>query len=302
MPTLASVPSATATTGVPKSAKRSLPWWAPVSARKEPNGAADRRSCRRPGTRSGCSSAASRQEGFFAARLRASRSAWRGGGLGRRGGAWRSRSARATARRRGWPTADTSATTIRVPGGRARHVVGEHDRQARAAVVGGDRPAVERVGLLAVDRPRSPCRRRPARGSSRGTSRRRRCRREALHERGGDDAAEQFDVVGLGLRRRRELAGRGRRARRSRRRARCPSGSLAGTPREAPSLPEALIGATRPRSPEMHRRRRPRGGARLGPGGGGDDDQRRHRGQGCEDSNRHPKSVPDRTSAPTKLR
>src|SRR3954447_6620310 len=37
-PTLASLPSATATTGVPKSAKRSLPWWAPVSARKEPKG------------------------------------------------------------------------------------------------------------------------------------------------------------------------------------------------------------------------------------------------------------------------
>ena len=38
MPTFASVPSATATTGVPKSAKRSLPWCLPVSARKELNG------------------------------------------------------------------------------------------------------------------------------------------------------------------------------------------------------------------------------------------------------------------------
>src|SRR5689334_18500985 len=37
-PTLWTVPSATATTGVPKLAKMSLPSWKPVSARKPPNG------------------------------------------------------------------------------------------------------------------------------------------------------------------------------------------------------------------------------------------------------------------------
>ena len=163
-------------------------------------------SCPPPGTRSASTSAACFQLGVVRA-ASASRSAR----------AWRSRSARPSAGRGGgrlgrasrprWPTPRPRPPSS-PPGSRSRSSVSV-TRQARAVLVDDHLAGVERVGLGRLDRAdllvaeHEVVHRAAVLDALGGRGRR------ALHERGGDLAAEQLDVVGLGLGHRGPVARRG---------------------------------------------------------------------------------------------
>ena len=292
------VPSATATTGVPKSANRSLPWWAPVSARKAPNGPPIVVAPPTGNTNCGpISRFASRRllAGGFGVAVGSGVAVGLRGRRRRRG---RGRLRRRRRRRRRGRRRRRRPRPASRRGRRRRR--GQLDLSpAPPSLAVTTVPAVERVGLPAADGvDLLVADDQPADRAAVVRTRRRCPRRSGARATAVTTPPSSTTSSASACADRRQLAGRRRRPTRTRRRARSRPACWTGTLRTCRRRRRRCTVATRPERAGHHRRRRPGRRRSLRRRGGRDDHAAATDGKRCEESNRHPKSVPDRTFAP----